>query len=306
MKRSIDIIDAGAHTTIQDLGRPGRRSAGVSVGGAVDPISLRIANLLVGNDESAAAIECALIGPTIRFNCECAIALCGARSMSIPISQTIHVRARQSIRLGSLTKHTYGYLAVSGGIDLPGVLGSRGTDTRVGIGGVDGRRLVVGDSIAIGLLRVAPSFGTRVNAPALIDSAEPIRIIAKDDSKLFDSAWMNRDFRISSKSDRMGVRLECSPIAGETRANAESTIVLPGTIQLPPNGEPIVLLADAQTLGGYPQIGHVITADLPKLAQCPPGSMIRFVVVTLDEAHRQLQHQARELALLRYGLTLRK
>ena len=306
MKRSIDILDAGAHTTIQDLGRPGRRGAGVSVGGAVDPISLRIANLLVGNSEDAAVLECALVGPTLRFNCECVIAFCGARSTAIPESQTIHVRARQSIRLGPLARHTYGFLAVSGGFDVPVVLGSRSTDTRVGIGGLQGRRLAASDSIALGSSQPAPPFGTRVHARALIDAIAPIRIIATVDSTSFDPSWMNRDFKISARSDRMGLRLECPPIASNAAANAESKIVFPGTIQLPPSGEPIVMLAEAQTLGGYQQAGHVIAADLPRLAQMLPGTIIRFESVTLDEAHRQARHQARELAFLRYGLSSQK
>lgn len=306
MKRTVDILEPGTHTTIQDLGRPGLLGSGVSVGGAVDPISLRIANLLVGNPESAAAFECALVGPTLRFRSECIVALCGGKSAELPAAQAFRIRPRQSIRIGPLAQHAYAYLAISGGIDVPPVLGSRSTDVRARFGGCEGRRLIAGDEIAIHPVHDTCVAGLQANPSHWLGGTKPIRILPAGDSNQSERLWLDSTFRVSSKSNRMGIRLECKPIPSGNRANTESTIVLPGTIQLPPSGEPIVLLADAQTLGGYEQIGHVIAADLPRLAQCLPGTIIRFEAVTLEAAHRMLRQQIRELAFLRYALSLRR
>ncbi len=305
MSRSIQILAPGTHSTIQDLGRPGHRAQGVASGGAVDPISLRIANLLVGNDEHAAGIECALVGPTIRFMADCKIALCGARSQAMPPVKTLRVRAKQSIAIGPLHECAFAYLAISGGIDVPRVLGSRSTDTRVGIGGFEGRRLVRGDEVPLGKRSdVGPARTRQVDLRSFHCFEAPIRILDGPDAARVSPHWSNALFHVSPRSDRMGLRLDRARIALDGKTAIDSAIIFPGAIQLPPGGEPIVLLADAQTLGGYPQIAHVITADLPRIAQRRPGSTVTFERVTLQAAHAAARKQDRDLAFLRYALSL--
>lgn len=305
MIHTLQILDGGLYTTVQDLGRPGHRSAGVAAGGAVDPVSLRIANTLVGNDESAACLECALVGPTIRFSAYTHIAFVGAESSAIPEGLAIHVRAKTTIRIGALRGGAYGYLAIRGGINVPAVLGSRSTDTRVGVGGYEGRRLQRGDVLRLTPTTAAhPISKRRVHAAAFTRNAEPIRILPGSQSRLVDSGWLDHAYRVSPQSDRMGLRLEGRAVASTAAASGTSSFILPGTIQLPPSGQPIILLADAQTLGGYPQIGHVIEADLPRLAQCRPGSELQFAACSIEVAHGLLRQRERKLALLRYSLSL--
>lgn len=306
MTRRLHLLDGGAHTTVQDLGRPDRRGAGVALGGAVDPISLRIANLLVGNDESAAAIECALVGPTLRFSAACTIALCGARSRAIPTGTAIRLRARQTLALGPLSRHAFACLAIRGGIDVPCVLGSRSTDTRVGLGGFEGRRLRKGDVLSIGTDALHPATTARANTEGRLDDHAPIRILPGIDAGRCNDRWTRGTFRVSARSDRMGTRLEGGKIDCEHVPGAMSSVVVPGTIQLPPDGNPIVLLADAQTLGGYPRIAHVIDADLPRLAQRRPGSTVAFEWTDLATALRLSRRRERDLAFLRYAIGLHR
>lgn len=304
MKRSIHILEKGTHTSVQDLGRAGHRSSGIAAGGAIDPVSMRIANLLVGNPPGSACLECALVGPTLRFDCDCTIAACGARSNALPEAKTIRVRAGQTIALGPLRDFAYAYLAIAGGIDVPAVLGSRSTDTRVGIGGLEGRCLRAGDVIRVGVEPPSRGPSVRVNARSLLEGDVPIRLLRGADTQRIAGDWIAQMYKVSSHSNRMGGLLEGPPIRINAPADRESSIILPGTIQLPPDGRPIVLLADAQTLGGYPQIGHVIEADLPRFAQRRPGTEVRFEWCSIEEAHRLLRQRERKLALLHYALGL--
>lgn len=305
MSAALHILEPGTFTTVQDLGRPGWRSAGVARGGAVDPVSLRIANLLVGNDEGAAGLECALTGPTIRFRAACTVALCGACSKAIPDARPVRLRAGQDLTLGPLSLHAYAYLAIRGGIDVPQVLGSCSTDTRIGLGGHQGRRIAAGDVLAIGR-QAPPRIGTLagVNARSFLDRESPIRVLLASKSR--GAAWLDSTYEISVRSDRMGLRLRGPRPDSHPPADGPSEIVVPGTIQLPPAGEMIILLADAQTLGGYPQIGQVISADLPRIAQRRPGQVVRFEAVDLVTAHRLAAQHERGLSMLRVGLGMRR
>ncbi len=301
---AITVIQPGLFTTIQDLGRPGHRAAGVPLSGAADPVSLRLANLLVGNAEDAAAIECTLLGPTLRFEREAVVALVGAVFPGFPTGVVTRVAAGTELTFGHVTAGCRGYLAVAGGIDVPAVLGSRSTLVVAGFGGFAGRPLRAGDRLAVGAtLRVAAGLQSRQRLDLPQSKPNTLRIIPGELAEAFgDEAW-GRTFRTSSRSDRMGVRLEGEPLVGAMAfVGMASVAVFPGSVQVPPDGQPIVLLADAQTIGGYPVLGQVIAADLPLAAQLRPGDEVRFEPVTLAEARAALEHQEAAIAAVREAL----
>ena len=335
---SVVIDKPGQLTTVQDLGRPALRRAGFPTGGAVDRVALRVANLLVGNADDAAALECALVGPIFHFPDDATVAMAGARAAGVPHRQRFRVRAGERLNLSRLVEGAYAYIAIAGGLDVPDVLGSRSTDVRLGFGGHHGRALRAGDAVSIRVARRDPDvdaaaglrrgdfsrhatvhngrftttttdpyetplrLGPRVSDLHDRSPDAPIRVLDGLDSARTTSDWTTSPFTVSSMSDRVGVRLSGAQIAIQSDPNAASGPVFPGTVQLPPDGVPIALLADAQTLGGYPQVGHVIGVDLPRVAQLRPGQAVRFERVDLAEAHRLARRQARAFAFLRYGL----
>lgn len=308
-RASITVEKPGLFTTIQDLGRPGYRGSGVPLSGAADPLSLQLANLLVGNDASAAALECTLVGPTLRFDRAVVVAVAGATFPGLPPARARHLPAGTVLELGHATVGCRGYLAIAGGIDVDPVLGSRSTLVVAGFGGGAGRALLTGDRLAVGSLDgySAPALDrlrrTAVPVAALrtvSDGSGPcmVRVIPAPARDACDRSVWSRTFRVSSRSDRMGVRLDGLPVAAPA-ADGPSVAVGPGTVQLPPDGRPIILLADAQTIGGYPVIGQVITADLPMVAQLRPGDAIGWCIVDRKEAHAA--HRARIDALASLG-----
>ena len=284
---AITVIAAGLWTTIQDLGRHGHRAEGVPACGAVDSAALRLANLLVGNPEGAAGLECTLLGPELRFDRDAVVAVAGADFPGLPSRRAIRFAAGSRIDLGHARTGCRGYLAVAGGIDVPPDLGSRSTYVPGLLGGLAGRPLAAGDRLPVGIGDLPSE--TLVVIGDRDGAAEPLRtctlrIIPAAGAEAFAGSTWEREQRVSSRSDRMGVRLEGSPIAAPGGGSV-SVPVLPGTVQVPPSGSPIVLLADAQTIGGYPVLGQVIAADLPLAGQLRPGDTVRWQRVTLEEAH---------------------
>jgi len=295
---AITVMQPGLFTTIQDLGRPGHRAAGVPLSGAADRVSLRLANLLVGNHEGAAVIECTLVGPTLRFEREALVAVMGADFPGFPGGVATRVPAGATITLGHATAGCRGYIAVAGGIDVAPVLGSRSTLVVAGFGGLGGRPLRAGDTLAVGE-SVGPTLLHRPGDPRP-RGGQMLRVIPGEQAEAFGPQVWRRTFRTSSRSDRMGVRLEGEPLGGAAAfAGMASVAVFPGTVQVPPDGQPIVLLTDGQTIGGYPVLGQVIVADLPKVAQLRPGDDVRLEPVTLADAHAALRHQEAGIAALR-------
>ncbi len=301
----ITVIRSGMLTTVQDLGRTGHRAAGVPLGGAMDPVALRVANLLVGNPEDAAALECTLLGPELVFSADTWVALGGAEFEGLVAWQPRFVHAGERLKLGAARRGCRGYLAVAGGINVPPVLGSRSTYLRGGFGGLQGRALRDDDvvSAANAVRRVHDHW--RIDARILPDySASPtVRVVAGAQRDEFGGALFAAEFKILPQSDRMGIRLGAAKLVrigggGELVSSA----VAPGTVQVPPDGQPIVLMADAQTLGGYPMAAHVIAVDLPLVAQLRPGDRLRFAEVPLEEAHQLAMQRERVLALLHEGL----
>lgn len=302
---AIEIIDPGAFTSVQDLGRPGWQHAGVSPGGAADPVAAHVANRLVGNPDNAAVLECTMTGPKIRFHQAARIAWVGwADTRS---GRTIEVRAGDTIDLRGRLALLRGYIAITGGIAVPPVLGSRATDIRAGFGGHCGRTLQSGDRLPIGEPTQDPVQIThRIAWPHPNPPILELRFIRGMQSKWFTEASMSalttQIYQTSAASDRMGVRLDGPALELHEPREMVSQPVVAGSIQVPPNGKPIVLMAERQTIGGYPQIGHVISADLPRLARAWPGAGLRFREVTLDEAREAWNDAQRELGLLHAGL----
>jgi biotin-dependent carboxylase-like uncharacterized protein len=297
---SFEVLTPGLLTSVQDTGRHRSRALGVRVGGAADQHSLQIANLLVGNDPGAAALEMTLAGPSLRLRRTATIALCGATidahvdGIALPGWRPITLPAGCVLTLGACRRGARAYLAIDGGIDVPMLLGSRSTDLRAGFGGYAGRALRPGDNLQLGTRDASnPASDAIQIASWWIDSEThldfsdsiAVRVLPGSDATKPANALPAQEFLIDSASDRQGLRLRGDALQLADVHERISEPVIPGTIQLPQDGHPIVLLADAQTIGGYPRIGHVINADLPRLAQRRAGQRLRFVVVDPQQAH---------------------
>ncbi len=301
----VEIVHAGMFTTVQDRGRRGRRAQGVPLSGAADPFAARLANLLVGNDEGAAVLECTLLGPELRFSRDTLVALGGAEFEGLPGWQPQRVAAGETLRLGRARQGCRGVLAIAGGVEVPPLLGSRSTYVRAQLGGVEGRALRDGDRLALGALAPRwPQGRWHVDARILPRYGDPVtlRVMPGAQAAEFEEEWEWSAFKVTAQSDRMGARLSGPALVRRSTAELLSTAVAPGTIQVPPDGQPIVLLADAQTLGGYPQLAHVIAVDLPLAAQLRPGATVQFETVTLAEAHELALAREHALAMVREGL----
>lgn len=315
----LTIRKGGLQTTVQDLGRSGFQKYGVVAAGAIDPFAFRIANLLVGNEENAAAIEIQLIGPEIQFEEDTLIAICGGNLSPQLDGETadswrpVAVAKGQTLTFGKPTAGSRCYLAVAGGIDVPLVMNSRSTYLRAAIGGYQGRALTQGDRLAVGGengRNESSDQKTAWSVPAPVYSAEPvIRVTAGRQFDLFaaDSrkCFFSEPFSLSPHSDRMGCRLNGSQLALSEKQELVSEAVAFGSIQVPADGNPIILMADRQTTGGYPKIAEVITADLPLVSQLKPGDSIRFKKVSVEEAQRQLRLQERRISCLKRAIRLK-
>ncbi|MDF9845031.1 MULTISPECIES: biotin-dependent carboxyltransferase family protein [unclassified Paenibacillus] len=351
---SLLIMKPGLLTTVQDLGRYGYQQYGVIAGGAMDSYALRMANLLVGNEEQAAGLEMTVLGPEITFAAPALIAVCGGGmaplldGQPLPLWRTAYVPKGTRLHFGRLPGGCRAYLAVAGGIDVPVQLNSRSTYLRAGIGGHQGRALRSGDVLPVGtpssraaawterLTRVrgtgsivseplnnrqleersAVNSGAEAAAtaawypvPAMIPDypeAPVIRVIEGEEYEMFSSEsrrrFLSEPYTILPESDRMGYRLSGSALSLVQEQGLASAAVTFGTIQVPAEGTPIILMADRQTTGGYPKLAQVITADLSLLAQAPSGSRVHFRLVTLRESQEQLLQRELELRRLRLVL----
>lgn len=314
---TLRVLAAGASTTVQDRGREGWRHLGVARGGALDPTQATLANRLVGNPADAAVLEIAMRGPTLGFDAPLRIALCGARIDAafvavdgtrhpVPCARPVALPAG-TLALGTIRHGLRAWLAVGGGIDVPRVLGGRGTDLRGGFGGFEGRALQVGDRVPVGAC-APPRVGVAPEAPRWWIALDPepsdamvVRYVPSSHAlalPLSRGAW-----RVDPRSDRQGLRCAGTPLDNDPQ-NLLSAPVAPGTIQLPPDGRPIVLLADAQTVGGYPRLGHVVAADLHRLAQARAGDALRFEPVDIADAAMALQRRNAEVARLEWAIDL--
>lgn len=319
------ILRAGPLTTVHDLGRNGYRGIGVGSSGALDCFAARVANLLAGNDETAALIEVTLGMFRIRFNDARVIAWCGGAfearigGEEIPAGHAVSVAVGDELAFDRPNPGCRAWLAISGGIDVPLVLGSRSTDLRANFGGSHGRSLRADDELPLGAIPArAHAFSRalgslrvgRWSAPAnwaVSALSHPVlRVLRGSHWDCFEEsaqkALCGEGFSVTAEADRMGVRLEGPDLNRSETGDLISEAVTPGTVQVPPNGKPILLLGDCQTIGGYPKIAYVITADLPIAAQLRLGDQLRFSEVSLSAAHELLLARERELERFRIGL----
>jgi antagonist of KipI len=301
----IKVVHGGMLSTIQDLGRPGLRAMGVPVGGAMDGFAMRVANLLVGNAEDAAGLEMTMVGAELEFLEDAVVAVTGAAGGELEPWRPHRLRAGTRLRWGRLDAGCRLYLAVAGGFDVPVTLGGRGTYLRGGWGGGQGRALRAGDVITVARPANTLSVENWRLDPRIMPAyaASPtLRVVQGAQGGEFDREWWRGEYAVLRQSDRMGIRLQGAPLVRAVSGDLISSAVAPGAVQVPPDGQPIVLAADAQTIGGYPLVAHVISADLPLLAQLRPGDQVRFIEVTLTEAHRLTLAREHALAILRQGL----
>lgn len=302
----IEILDAPLPASFQDGGRPGYRHLGVPLSGALDAEWLALANALAGNPPATVALEIRLRGPRLRATRPLVLALAGEFAARIEDSagQTRPAGNWRSLALAEneildcgFLKSGIGYLAVHGGFDLPVILGSRSTYARAGLGGIDGRGIKAGDRLNVSA-GAAPILLRLPQAPHVSDA--PLRVIAGPQRDYFsDAAWtafLGTGFSVSRDADRMGLRLDGPRLEHVRGADIISDAVTPGAIQVPGDGRPIILLADCQTVGGYPKIATVIGADLPRLGHALPGQVLRFVEVGIDEALGARREAAAALA----------
>ena len=322
----IEVIKPGALSLLQDLGRHGYQHLGVVVGGAMDEWSHRCANALLGNQEDEATLEITLMGPSLLFRETQAIALCGANlsarigEAELPMNRAVLVRAGARLDFGKRIGGMRSYLAVRGGFAVQPVMDSRSTYVRGAFGGLQGRALKKGDLLEVGGMQPVSAasvarLGARdfvelhppeVHATALAPQASgpvPVRVIAGQQWALFtdeaQQAFTRTEFRISPQSDRMGFRLEGPVLERRHAMEMISEGVAFGTVQVPPDGQPIVLMADRQTTGGYPKIACVASIDLPLVAQLAPQEALRFEPISLEAAQALYLERERTLARLR-------
>ena len=295
--RLVTVLRPGLLTTIQDRGRFGHQDRGVPVAGPMDWYSFRLANALVGNVGDAAAIEATIVGPELRFEQPTMIAIAGADLQAtldgspVPIHSARECAAGSVLRFGERHGGARTYLAVDGGFDVPPVLGSRATHVISGLGGIDGRALRAGDQLALGP-RAEMSTSPPRGPFRVANGGARLRVMRGPQDDHFDKSALDllqrTRFTISPQSDRMGYRLRIPDPASRIPARAEGAMIsdatFTGGLQIPPSGDPILLMADRQTTGGYPQIATVITADLPLAGQLAPGDWIEFTECTRSDA----------------------
>ncbi len=306
----IRVIEPGALSSIQDHGRWGRQHLGVSPGGAADPVLASIANRLVGNPDEAAVIECTMTGPLLEIDTAARIAWVG---WAVGTSGKLHeIKAGECIDLRSRMSHLRGYVAVAGGINVPQVLGSRATDLRAGLGGYHGRALQAGDFLSTDRSSIIDpvSGNCQVSWPHPEGRSIELRYLRGVQADWFSEesheVFSEKYYEISASSDRTGTRLKGPNLKLREPREMVSQPVVVGSVQIPPNGQPIVLMSERQTIGGYPQIGHVISADIPKLARAWPGTLVSFREVDLDEALHAWNELHRDLGLLNAGLMMKR
>lgn len=297
----ITILRAPPFATVQDLGRAGHLDAAVPRAGALDPFSLALANALVGNPAEAAAVEWGLAGGEVRFERDAVVALSGAIARATlggrPVGPEHATRAAagEALVVGRIEDGAWLYIAVSGGIDVPPVLGSRATYLPARFGGFEGRLLRSGDRLPLGSPGArAARTGAPRHLPASARRTAIGLLPGPDLGRLSDAVWrwlMETEFRVSRAVSRMGYRLEGPAPPRSPPGDQPSAPACIGTIQLPPGGEPIVLMPDGPTVGGYPRIAVVATADLGRLAQRRPGETVRFEAVGLAEARARLRRR---------------
>jgi len=316
MNAALKVVRAGLFDTVQDLGRIGFMALGMPTAGAMDHIALRLANALIGNPPATAGLEIGVMGPDLLVEADSVrIALVGPLSPSVvegpggppkPLeSDRTHLLKRgQLLRVGMVEGSSTAYLAVAGGFALPSFMGSLSTYARAGVGGFKGRRLAAGDALPLSVDQALPREERKIGS-AFDYGSGPIRVVWGPQDDYFSArgrkTFVESDYRVSKEADRMGIRFEGPTIehavsVDKGGADIISDGIAPGAIQVPGAGLPIVLLADRQTVGGYPKIATVASVDLPRLGRQLPGHSVRFAPVSVEEAEKLRRDQEARLA----------
>ena len=291
---SINVLKPGFQSTVQDLGRNGYSHYGISKSGAADDLSIRLGNLIVGNNENAASIEMTLVGGEFKFDIDSTIVLTGSKfaamidNKSIPFNEAIKISANQTLSIGQTMEGARCYLAVKGGIDVTNVFSSKTTHLTSKMGGIDGRALIKNDQLMIGksMTGVAPIVYNNI-----LDINMSKLLIIKGIqenyiSKLTWKKFLNQEYKVSNLSSRMGIRLEGESLNLENNNEIITEGVPLGAIQLPRSGNPIISFVEHQTTGGYPKIANVISSEMHKVGQLKPGDKFKFELISLDEAEK--------------------
>lgn len=330
----IKVLRPGLMTTVQDLGRTGYQKYGVITSGAMDPLAHRIANLLVGNSGNEAALEITLVGPAIQFEEDTLIAITGADLSPTIDGEQVRAWRPVLVKRGACLDFKYAqkgcraYLAIAGGIDIPIVMGSQSTYLRAKVGGYKGRALKAGDRLSVGsssalskqtLKQLAFQCGNKPFAESrwaasenLYPSLEKRRSVRAMKGLQFhwfqtasQTGFFENPFYVTSESDRMGYRLKGPALQLKQAKDMISEAINIGSIQVPPDGNPIILLADRQSIGGYPKIGQIASIDLPLVAQTKPGEQISFTEISLEKAQELYVEMEVSIEQLTQGIYLK-
>lgn len=300
---TIKILDAGLLTTVQDLGRYGFQRYGVSASGVMDEYSAKIANKLVGNKVGEAVLETTLKGVQIEFLQNTAVAITGGNcdvtlnGTKIELWQSYLVNRGDILKMGICRSGLRNYLAFAGGIDVPIIMNSKSTNLKAKVGGFNGRKLMTGDVLSVGVGSLeAPLTLNKHYIPTYSKDIKVGVILGQQDDYFTEAGiktFLNETYTVTQESDRMGIRL--SSVSGaiiehKNGADIISDGITFGAIQVPGSGQPIVMMADRQTTGGYTKIGNVISSDLAKLAQATPGTKVKFVEYTLEQAVQAIKN----------------
>ena len=296
----LHVLSPGPMTTIQDAGRHGYVASGIGVSGVMDQDAYEAANYLVGNRYGEAVLEATLMGPSIQFDADCICAVTGADmgtkigNKEVEPYRPFWVQAGQVLTMGYAKTGCRGYLAVQGGFDVPVVMGSRSTNLKCVLGGHEGRVLKVGDVLEVPD-ESRSTVMDRKRRQQVYEQEVTVRVIPGPQAdafteKGFRTLW-EQSFSVSAKSDRMGLRLDGPVIETKEGSDIVSDGIALGAIQVTSGGQPIILLADRQTTGGYAKIGTVCSFDIPKLAQLKPGGIIHFEEITVEAAQRLLKRK---------------
>lgn len=292
----IKIANGGFMTTIQDLGRFGYQETGMAVSGVMDTRSASLANILVGNDENEAVIEVTMMGPMMEFTKDNIIAVTGGDlgakldGKPMPRYEAVLVKAGQTLSFAGMFSGSRAYIAFAGGLNVPIIMGSKSTNLKSKVGGVEGRKLGAGDQIEFSAPKTwLPNMKKRTLTPDDFTAREhTLRVVMGPQDDYFTekgiATFLGSTYTVSNEYDRMGCRMQGDVIEHKNGGDIITDGISFGAVQVPSHGNPIVMMADHQTTGGYTKIANVISVDLPKLAQCMPGFKIRFKKVEIEEA----------------------
>ncbi|PFF54750.1 biotin-dependent carboxyltransferase family protein [Bacillus cereus] len=326
----VEVLHAGMFTTVQDLGRSYYQQFGVPVGGAMDKNALRLINMLVGNEENEAGLEMTILGPKLLIKKTTLLAIGGVdmepllNGERIPLWRPILAEEGSMLCFGKVKNGCRAYVTFAGGIHIEGTMGSKSTYIRAAIGGIEGRMLKKGDCFQIGTYsemanrfiqdlqkdeRIKTKWVISNNVLPKYKKHPKLRVIADFEYDQFTEesrkAFFTKEYKVSNYADRMGYRVEGEVLNRIEEKEILSSPVTFGTIQVPNGGQPIILMADRQTTGGYPRMGNIISVDLPLLAQLKPGDYVSFEKITLEEAEQLYIEQEVNMNLLKKFIALR-